>query len=43
VTGGRGGGSASFAQGGGARADDLPGTVSRVWAALGLDPAHHAS
>jgi len=39
VTGGRGGGSASFAQGGGARADDLPGTVSRVWAALGLDQA----
>jgi alanyl-tRNA synthetase len=42
VTGGRGGGSPSFAQGGGARADDLPGTVSRVWAALGLDPEQQA-
>jgi alanyl-tRNA synthetase len=42
VTGGRGGGSAIFAQGGGARADDLPGTVSRVWAALGLGPAAQA-
>jgi alanyl-tRNA synthetase len=42
VTGGRGGGSASFAQGGGARADDLPGTVSRIWAALGLDHAQQA-
>jgi len=42
VTGGRGGGSASFAQGGGARragTGDLAGTVSRVWAALELDPA----
>jgi alanyl-tRNA synthetase len=39
VTGGRGGGSAAFAQGGGARADDLPGLESRVRAALGLDPA----
>jgi alanyl-tRNA synthetase len=39
VTGGRGGGSASFAQGGGATADTLSGTVSRVWAALGLGPA----
>jgi alanyl-tRNA synthetase len=37
VTGGRGGGSASFAQGGGARTDDLPGTVARVRAALGVD------
>jgi alanyl-tRNA synthetase len=42
VTGGRGGGSASFAQGGGARTDDLPGTLSRIWAALGLDPAQQA-
>ncbi len=39
VTGGRGGGSAAFAQGGGARPDDLAGVESRVWAALGLDPA----
>jgi alanyl-tRNA synthetase len=39
VTGGRGGGSAAFAQGGGARPDDLPGLESRVRAALGLDPA----
>jgi alanyl-tRNA synthetase len=39
VTGGRGGGSAVFAQGGGARSDDPPGTVSRVWAMLELDPA----
>jgi alanyl-tRNA synthetase len=38
VTGGRGGGSAAFAQGGGARADDLPGLESRIRAALGLDP-----
>jgi alanyl-tRNA synthetase len=45
VTGGRGGGSARFAQGGGASAndlDDLPGIVSRVWAALVLDPAAQA-
>jgi alanyl-tRNA synthetase len=42
VTGGRGGGSASFAQGGGARTDDLPGTLSMIWAALGLDPAQQA-
>jgi alanyl-tRNA synthetase len=39
VTGGRGGGSTLFAQGGGTSSDDLPGTVSRVWAALGLGPA----
>jgi alanyl-tRNA synthetase len=39
VTGGRGGGSPVFAQGGGGKPDDLPGTVSRVWAALELDPA----
>ena len=39
VTGGRGGGSAAFAQGGGGRPDDLPGLESRVRAALGLDPA----
>jgi alanyl-tRNA synthetase len=30
VTGGRGGGSAAFAQGGGAMPDDIPGVVSRV-------------
>jgi len=39
VTGGRGGGSPAFAQGGGARPGDLSGLESRVWAALGLDPA----
>ena len=39
VTGGRGGGSPAFAQGGGARSGDLPGLESKVWAALGLDPA----
>ena len=39
VTGGRGGGSATFAQGGGATPDDLAGVESRVRAALGLDPA----
>jgi alanyl-tRNA synthetase len=39
VTGGRGGGSAGFAQGGGAKPDDLPGVESRIRAALGLDPA----
>jgi alanyl-tRNA synthetase len=38
VTGGRGGGSPVFAQGGGARSDDVAGLESRVWAALGLDP-----
>ena len=39
VTGGRGGGSASFAQGGGARPGDLLGIEDRVQSALGLDPA----
>ncbi|HEX3924722.1 MAG TPA: alanine--tRNA ligase, partial [Streptosporangiaceae bacterium] len=37
VTGGRGGGSAAFAQGGGAAAGDLPATIARVHEALGLD------
>jgi alanyl-tRNA synthetase len=36
VTGGRGGGSTAFAQGGGAQADDLPAVVSRIGLALGL-------
>jgi len=36
VTGGRGGGSAAFAQGGGAQADDLTAVVSRIRQALGL-------
>ncbi len=36
VTGGRGGGSAAFAQGGGPQADDLPAAVSRIREALGL-------
>ena len=35
VTGGRGGGSAAFAQGGGAQPGDLSAVVPRVWAALG--------
>jgi alanyl-tRNA synthetase len=35
VTGGRGGGSAVFAQGGGAQPDDLPALAPRIWAALG--------
>jgi alanyl-tRNA synthetase len=35
VTGGRGGGSATFAQGGGAAPDDLPGVTSRIWDAVG--------
>jgi alanyl-tRNA synthetase len=39
VTGGRGGGSATFAQGGAAEPDDLPSVVARIRAALGLDPA----
>ena len=39
VTGGRGGGSAGFAQGGGARADDLPGVESRIRETLRLGPA----
>jgi alanyl-tRNA synthetase len=34
VTGGRGGGSAALAQGGGAQPGDLPAVVSRIWAAL---------
>ncbi len=38
VTGGRGGGSALFAQGGGAVARDLPAVITRIWRALGLDP-----
>jgi alanyl-tRNA synthetase len=37
VTGGRGGGSPAFAQGGGARTGDLADTVSRIRAALSLD------
>jgi alanyl-tRNA synthetase len=37
VTGGRGGGSASFAQGGGADGDDLSLTQARIWAALGAE------
>jgi alanyl-tRNA synthetase len=42
VTGGHGGGSAAFAQGGGAEPGDLPGTVVRISAVLGLDaPARH--
>jgi hypothetical protein len=39
VTGGHGGGSPAFAQGGGARLDDLPGTEHRIAVALGLEPA----
>jgi alanyl-tRNA synthetase len=39
VTGWRGGGSAAFAQGGGAQPDDLPAVAARIWAALGLDRA----
>jgi alanyl-tRNA synthetase len=35
VTGGRGGGSAAFAQGGGARPDDLRALAPRIWSALG--------
>jgi alanyl-tRNA synthetase len=38
VTGGRGGGSPSFAQGGGAEAGDLPATIARIGDALGLEP-----
>jgi alanyl-tRNA synthetase len=34
VTGGRGGGSAAFAQGGGPEPDDLPGIVARIWEVL---------
>jgi alanyl-tRNA synthetase len=42
VTGGRGGGSPAFAQGGGAEPGDLPGAVARISAVLGLDaPARH--
>jgi alanyl-tRNA synthetase len=36
VTGGRGGGSATFAQGGGPAPDDLPGLTSRIWDAVGI-------
>jgi alanyl-tRNA synthetase len=36
VTGGHGGGSATFAQGGGAEAGDVPGVISRIGTALGL-------
>ena len=36
VTGGRGGGSASFAQGGGTNSDDLSRLEPRIWAALRL-------
>jgi alanyl-tRNA synthetase len=36
VTGGRGGGSASFAQGGGAWPGDVPAAIARIRAALGL-------
>jgi alanyl-tRNA synthetase len=36
VTGGRGGGSPAFAQGGGTVPGDLPAVVSGIWAALGL-------
>jgi alanyl-tRNA synthetase len=39
VTGGRGGGSATFAQGGGAKPDGLPALESRIRAVLGLGPA----
>jgi alanyl-tRNA synthetase len=37
VTGGRGGGSPAFAQGGGAQGGDLPATIARIHEALGLD------
>src|SRR5262249_21756190 len=43
VTGGRGGGSAAFAQGGGARPDDLPALAPRIWAALGTPAQPSAS
>ena len=36
VTGGHGGGSAAFAQGGGAAPGDLPAVESRIRSALGL-------
>jgi len=39
VTGGHGGGSAAFAQGGGAAPDDLPAVESRIRSALGLAAA----
>jgi alanyl-tRNA synthetase len=38
VTGGHGGGSPAFAQGGGAKSSDLPGIERRIWTALGLEP-----
>ena len=39
VTGGRGGGSAGFAQGGGPQADDLTAAIARIREALGLGAA----
>jgi alanyl-tRNA synthetase len=36
VTGGRGGGSRAFAQGGGAKLADLPSVIARIHGALGL-------
>jgi alanyl-tRNA synthetase len=39
VTGGHGGGSPAFAQGGGGSSDDLAGLEPKIWAALELDPA----
>jgi alanyl-tRNA synthetase len=41
VTGGRGGGSATFAQGGGTKPDDLPAVVSGIWDVLQLEPLTH--
>jgi len=38
ATGGRGGGSARFAQGGGALPADLPAVTAEIGAALGLEP-----
>jgi len=38
VTGGRGGGSARFAQGGGANSADLPAVTASIGSALGLEP-----
>jgi alanyl-tRNA synthetase len=38
VTGGHGGGSPAFAQGGGAKPGDLSGLEHRIWAALGAEP-----
>jgi alanyl-tRNA synthetase len=39
VTGGHGGGSAAFAQGGGAGTDDVSSVISRIGTALGLSDA----